>query len=410
MKIVVIGGGISGFISAINAKNENNEVIILEGQPNPLKKLLITGNGKCNYFNEKFTISHYYSNEKKCLDKIITKENKQKILNFYESIVIIPKIKNGYYYPHSNQAITVKNALLKEAELKEIEIKLNTYVEDIVKNGNKFEIKTNNETIICDKLIISTGSKSYPKTGSDGSGYNLVKNLGHTTTEILPALTGLHGKENIFKDLNGVRCDGNVNLFINNKKEKEEFGEIQFTSYGISGICIFNLSGLASKALSEEQNVFVTINFTHDLGINTKESILEYLENLNNKAKDRTILELLDNLFNYKLVNTILKKSKIKQNKKFNDLTKEEKDLLAENIVEFKIEIIDTNSFDNAQVCQGGVNLKEINEKTFESKLTPNLYLTGEILDVYGDCGGYNIAFASLSGIIAGKNAGDNND
>lgn len=409
-KIVVIGGGISGFISAINAKNKNNEVTILEGQNSPLKKLLITGNGKCNYFNEDFAISHYYSSNNFNLENLITETNKQKILEFFQKIGIVPKIKNEYYYPHSNQAITVKNALLKEAEIKGIKIKLNSYVENITKQEDKFQIKTKEETITCDKLIISTGSKSYPKTGSDGSGYTLVEKLGHTINPVLPALTGLHGKENIFKDLSGVRCEGKVILFENDKILKEETGEIQFTNYGVSGICIFNLSGLASKNLKENKDITISINFVQDLKLTNQNELIDYLETLNNEAQKRTISELLDSLFNYKLTNVILKRSNIERDRLFEDLTTNEKDLLAENIMNFKITITDTNSFDNSQVCQGGVSLEEINQETFESKIVPNLYLTGEILDVYGDCGGYNIAFATLSGIIAGTKAGEEND
>lgn len=314
-------------------------------------------------------------------------------------------IKDGYYYPYSNQAISVKNALLKEAMVKDIKIKTNSYVKDIKKENDKFLIYTNDDAIICDKLIISTGSRAYPKTGSDGFGYTLSKKLGHKINEVLPALTQLHGKGSYFKDLNGVRARGSATLLENNQVLKEEIGEIQFTNYGISGICIFNLSGLASKGLSKNKKINININFIYDLGIDTKDKFYKFLQEKSKILKDRTISDFLDSFLNYKLTNVILNKSKIDKNSLLNKLTKDEIFKVADNIINFNIEITRTNSFDNAQVCQGGISLSQINISSFESLLMPNLYFTGELLDVNGDCGGYNIAFAVLSGIKAGKEA-----
>lgn len=408
-KIIVIGGGISGFISAINAKDKNNEVLILERGNNPLKKLLLTGNGKCNYFNEDFSIKHYNSEDINILEKYITKENKVKVLDFYDKIGIIPNIKNGYYYPYSNQAITIKNAFLKEVEIRNIEIKTNSYVKDIKKENNLFKVILDDEIYFCDRLIISTGSSSYPKTGSDGNGYNLVKKLGHNVNEVLPALTALHVKESFIKDISGVRSNIKASLYENNKLIKVETGELQFTSYGLSGICIFNLSGIIAKGLKEDKKEEIHINFLNDLNIETKEDALLYLEKRDNLVEKRTISDHLDNILNYKITNTILKISNINKDEKYKDLTEEEKDNLANNLIDLKFSITNTNSFDNAQVCQGGVPLSEVTEN-FESVLVSNLYFTGEILDVCGKCGGYNIGFATLSGIIAGKSAGGNND
>lgn len=407
-KIVIIGGGISGFTSAINAKTNNNEVIILEGQDKPLKKLLITGNGKCNYFNEEFIPSKYHSFNEELLKNIISLENKNKILTFFKSIGIIPRIKENYYYPYSNQAISVKNSFLKEIENKNIKLKLNSYVKDIKKENDKFLVYYNDDVLVCDELIISTGGKSYPKTGSDGSGYNLSKKLGHTINKTLPALVGLKCKEPFLKKLNGVRSNATVSLFINNKLIKSETGEVQFTNYGLSGICIFNLSSIASRSISENKKVKISINFLDKLKIKNKKSFQEFILSSEYNFKKEKVSYFLDNLLNYKLTNVILEKTKIERNKLVSKLSDNEINMLFENLFSFTINIIDTNNFESAQITSGGVSLYEINPLTFESKIVSNLYLTGEVLDIDGDCGGYNIAFAVLSGILAGESVKKN--
>lgn len=407
-KIVIIGGGISGFTSAINAKTNNNEVIILEGQDKPLKKLLITGNGKCNYFNEEFIPSKYHSFNEELLKNIISLENKNKILTFFKNIGIIPRIKENYYYPYSNQAISVKNSFLKEIENKNIKLKLNSYVKDIKKENDKFLVYYNNDVLVCDELIISTGGKSYPKTGSDGSGYNLSKKLGHTINKTLPALVGLKCKEPFLKKLNGVRSNATVSLFINDKLIKSEIGEVQFTNYGLSGICIFNLSSIASRSISENKKVKISINFLDKLKIKNKKSFQEFILSSEYNFKKEKVSYFLDNLLNYKLTNVILEKTKIERNKLVSKLSDNEINMLFENLFSFTMNIIDTNNFESAQITTGGVSLYEINPLTFESKIVANLYLTGEVLDIDGDCGGYNIAFAVLSGILAGESVKKN--
>lgn len=407
-KIVIIGGGISGFTSAITSKTNNNEVIILEGQDKPLKKLLITGNGKCNYFNEEFIFSKYHSFNEELLKNIISLENKNKILTFFKSIGIIPRIKENYYYPYSNQAISVKNSFLKEIENKNIKLKLNSYVKDIKKENDKFLVYYNNNVLVCDELIISTGGKSYPKTGSDGSGYNLSKKLGHTINKTLPALVGLKCKEPFLKKLNGVRSNATVSLFINDKLIKSEIGEVQFTNYGLSGICIFNLSSIASRSISENKKVKISINFLDKLKIKNKKSFQEFIFSSEYNFKKEKISYFLDNLLNYKLTNVILEKTKIERNKLVSKLSDNEINMLFENLFSFTMNIIDTNNFESAQITSGGVSLYEINPLTFESKIVSNLYLTGEVLDIDGDCGGYNISFAVLSGILAGESVKKN--
>ena len=250
MKIVIIGGGISGIITSINAKSDNNEVIILERNKEPLKKLLLTGNGRCNYYNDNQSIDNYHSTNKEVLEQILTIENINKVLDFYNKLGIIPKIKNGYYYPRSNQAVTIKNALLEKVKEKNIKIITDAYVNEIKKEKDKFIIKYNDEEIICDKVVISTGSSSYPKTGSDGNGYSLLEKY-HTIIKPLPALVPLIVKNKELKQLSGVRCDAILELFEDDQYISKEEGELQITDDGISGICTFNLSSKISRGLED---------------------------------------------------------------------------------------------------------------------------------------------------------------
>ena len=400
--IVIVGGGAAGLTSSIYAKTSTNKVTILERNSLCGKKLLATGNGKCNYWNEDQKISHYHSNSEKILTSIITEEKQQEALSFFDSLGIVPKIKNGYYYPFSNQATTIKNALEQEVKRKNIDIKYNFLVESIIKENDYFIIKSQNEVIKADKVIIATGSKASPKTGSDGLGYELIKKLGHTVIEPLPALVQLRTTGNYLKKWAGIRTDVKVTLFENNKLIKEEQGEIQLTDYGISGICIFNLSRYVAIGLLKNNIEEVYINFLPFI----KDSKEAYLTRLFNNKK--AIKEQLEGILNNKLVSVILDESHINENISFNDLNELEKTSLITNLVNFKVKITATNSYDQAQVCSGGVPLTEINTNTMESKIVKDLYIVGELLDVDGDCGGYNLGFAWMSGITAGKGCSKN--
>lgn len=408
MKTIIIGAGASGLISAIYAAKNSSEVIILEKNDTSAKKILITGNGRCNYYNEDQNINHYHSENNELIKDIITKENTDEIMKFFNKIGIVPKIKDGYYYPYSNQATSIKEALLTEAKIKGIKIITGENVTKINKNNNQFVIKTENNTYSADKVILATGSKAYPKTGSDGSGYILASSFGHKITNIYPSLSQLKGEESYFKNWSGVRADVKVSLLENNKIIKEEKGEIQLTNNGVSGICVFNLSGLASKGLMEGKKEEIVINFMPWL--NSFNEASNYLEERNKKLKNRTIEQFLEGFLNYKLIHVILKLTKINKDDFWNELNIEKKKKLIQNLISFTLKITKISSFEESQVCKGGVSLEEINVKTMESKLEKDLYVIGELLDVDGDCGGYNLTFAWISGMLAGKNIGDKND
>jgi len=397
-KVVVIGAGASGMIAAILA-SKNNNAILLESNDKCGKKILLTGNGRCNYWNEDINITKYNTDNKNNLNEIIKLENQKEVLSYLESIGIYPKIKNGYYYPYSNQSSSIREILLKELKINNVNIVNNFKVENIHYENNKYIIKSIDKEFIADKVILATGSKAFPKTGSDGSGYDIATKLGHKLNFVTPSLTSLIAEESYLKDWAGVRCDVLISLYINDEKIKEETGEIQLTNYGISGICTFNISGIVSKNLKLGKNVKVKINFLPDIN----NSFYDWFTNRNNNIPNHTIEELLESLINYKLMFVILKKANINKDLKWNDLSEKDKIRLSKTIEEFDINIVDTEDFDRAQVCTGGISLEEINPNTMESKILPNLYITGELLDVDGICGGFNLAFAWISGYLAGK-------
>ena len=399
-KVIIIGGGASGLTAAIKA-SKNYDVTIIEKNEKLGKKILITGNGKCNYWNENQDIKNYHSSSSD-YTKIINQINLVKAHAFLDSIGIIPFIKNGYYYPNSNQAISVVNALVDEAINNKVKI-ITDEVTNVTKENNKFIVNNRYES---DILIVATGGKAAPKTGSDGFGYEIAKNFGHNIIKPLPALVGLETEENL-KELSGIRVIGEVNLLINNELVQKDLGEIQINDYGFSGIPVLQVSSKAIQALDENKNVTISINLLPNIADNILglRSFLKIQDrNLNNKS----ISQILDQLFNYKLSNYLLKISKIDNNAKIDKLSNDDLDLLCHNILNFSFKVIKDHGFENAQTTSGGIDLKEINLDTLESNKVKGLYFCGEILDVDGACGGYNLSFAWITGLIAGEIRGDN--
>ncbi|MBO4601349.1 MAG: aminoacetone oxidase family FAD-binding enzyme [Bacilli bacterium] len=394
-KVFIIGGGASGLTAAIKASKNGNDVTIFEKNNKLGKKILITGNGKCNYWNENQDLSNYHSSGD--YTKIVNQMNLVKAHTFLDSIGLVPYIKNGYYYPSSQQAISVVNALVDEVKNNGVKI-INEEVTDVKKKDNKFIINNNYES---DVLIIATGGMAASKTGSDGFGYKIAQQFNHNIIKPLPALVGLKTEENL-KDLSGVRFIGEIKLLINNEEVESELGEIQINEYGFSGIPVMQISSKAIKALDENKNVFISINFLPNIAsdiLGLRSFIKVQSKHLNNK----TITQILDQLFNYKLSNYFLDKSNIDPKSKVEDLTNDELDLLCHYILNNNYKITDDNGFENAQVTSGGIDLKEIDAETLESLKEKNLYFCGEILDVDGACGGYNLSFAWISGLLAGN-------
>lgn len=377
-RIIIVGAGAAGMLAAIHAKTKDNQVILIERNTNCGKKILITGNGKCNYLNDDFNISHYRSDNLEFLENIITEENKKLLISEFKKIGIEPKIKNGYYYPMSNTSISIQNALLLTLKQKGIEIITNTTITDIKKINNKFIL---NDKFTCDKLIIAAGSSACPKCGTDGTIYDALKPLGLKIKKPLPALVQLKSEGKFLKEWAGIRCDCELSLFENDKLIKKSIGEVQLTDYGISGICTFQLSSDCIRGLDSGKKEVIKMNFLPDI----KDFDTFYLNRVK-LLKGRNDIELFEGLINYKLLYVLFKHNKN----------------IKEALTSFSLEITGYNGFDKAQVASGGIKLTEINDN-FECKNIKDLYIIGEALDVDGDCGGYNLAFAFLSGIIVGE-------
>ena len=402
-EVIIIGGGASGLISAIYAAKSGYKVTILEKNNVPGKKILITGNGKCNYWNNSIDIKNYNTANPEDLNQIISNDNKKDILNLFNKLGIIPKIRDNYYYPYSGQATSIQTVLIKECEILGVKIITNCEVKNIEKKDNIFKVSTTKDVYTSEKIILSTGSYACPKTGSNGDGYTFLKKFGHSIITPLPALVQLKSSESFFKEWHGIRSDVEITLFENNKSLKKETGEIQLTDYGISGICVFNLSAIASRYLSKKKNIYVEINFLNPFKINTLDKFITFMNERNTMMQKRNISDLLDGILNYKLINLILKLSKIKREDSWDNISQNSKKVLCNNLTKFTLNITGTNSFDNAQTCTGGIPLSEINTTTMQSLKIKNLYITGELLDADGECGGYNLAFAWITGMLAGR-------
>ena len=398
-KVIVIGGGASGMVSAIVAARRGGNVTILERNGSLGKKILVTGNGKCNYFNDDFDVKHYNSNNIDILSNIINDNNKKRVLYFFESIGVVPNIKNGYYYPYSNQAVSILNSLLIEINKLNIRVINNYLVNNIAKRDNKYII---NDEYSCDKVIVSAGSYSY--YNYDVNSYNLIKDV--DVIKPLPALVQLVINDNITKKWAGVRIYSNVKLYEDNKFIREENGEVMFTNYGVSGICIMQLSGIIARGIDNDKRYSLVFNFVPDICDNVSDMV-KYLDSYDKKCSKRKVIEIFDNLINYKLGNILASDYLDKYYCELND--KEKIDVVSK-LVSYIVMVNDTKGYKESQVCSGGVSLDSININTMEVINSPGLYVTGELLDVNGDCGGYNLGFAWLSGIIAGSSVGDNDD
>jgi len=388
MKIIIIGSGASGLAAGISLLRCGYDVTILERNNISGKKLLLTGAGRCNFFNSDQNIIHYHSSDKDILAKIITSDNIHLVEDFITSLGIIPKVKDGYYYPFANQAYNMKELLERTYLDLGGKIKYNYLVEKIEKKNSLFLI---NDTISCDKLILATGSKAYKMTGSDGIGYQLAKKFNHHIVKVLPSLTSLITREKT--NLKGVRVDAKVTLYEDGVKVREELGQVQFTDYGLSGICIFNLSYYAVKGLNKNKKEVITID------------LMPFMDKVS--FKNKKVYDLLLGFLPNKMIDYILKTLDISKDVYYEDLSNDKKQELTKILKEMEFNITSYKEFDFSQVCSGGVSLREINPLTMESIFVKNLYIIGELLDVNGDCGGYNLTFAFLTGILTSR--GDSN-
>lgn len=402
VKVVVIGAGASGLVAAIMAARAGAEVILLEHKDRVGKKILMTGNGKCNLTNMSNIQGKYYGDNLQDIYHILERFTAADTINFFKSLGLYTKEKkDGGVYPVSEQASSVLDVLRTECEHLKIKVMTSCEIYYIQNGINSGEVNTNCGKIHYNSLIISTGGCAAPVSGSDGSGYSLVKKMGHTVIEPLPALVQLRCEGKFFKAIAGVRSQAALTLMINNKISATEKGELQLTDYGISGIPVFQFSRLVSKALYKNKKCEVIIDFATYLPLNDIEQVVCQTKE---KMTYKTVEEWLGGMVHKKIAVLICKMQNISPQTKVSEVSAKLLIQCLYTLKNFKVLVKETNPFENAQVCCGGVPLSEIDEN-MQSKKCSNVYLTGELLDCDGICGGYNLQWAWATGAIAGTQA-----
>ena len=408
-EVMIIGGGASGLMAAIAAAENGASVTILEHMPRVGKKILSTGNGKCNLTNLHMTEQCFRSSEHGFPMHVIEKFPVSDTLRFFRKIGVLTTDRNGYVYPYSGQAQTVLDALRDKTESLGIRTICECKILDVKKNTNdNFFIKTDKGSFLGESLIIAAGSMAAASTGSDGSGYELAKSLGHKIKKPLPALVQLKCAGDFFKSISGVRSEAKVSLYTVGKHGElgsflaEDTGELQLTDYGISGIPVFQVSRYAAEALDKRKQVAAMIDY---LPSYTEDELFHLLKEQRRHLHDRTAEMFLNGLFHKKLASLFLKAVHVRPDTAAGKLTDQKLTELCEVIKESVYEVTATNPYDKAQICMGGVDTREIDRETMESKLVRGLYFAGEILDVDGICGGYNLQWAWSSGHLAGVHA-----
>ena len=402
-EIAIIGGGAAGFVAAITAAKSGKKVVILERKERVLKKVLVTGNGRCNMTNVKADITHYFGKNIDLIENILNSFTPKDTMEFFNELgIICNEEERGKVYPLSGQAASIVDALRFEAEKLGIVTETEFYVRKVEKDGFKFKIYSEDKRKIeANRVILATGGQSYPELGSNGSGYEIAKELGHSVTKLSPSIVQLKTEKYQVKGLQGIKLDTAVTAYGDNEKICTYNGELLFTDYGISGNVVFNISFV----MPLYKNVEFEIDFMKKFDYNELYDILKKRK----KILGHLIMEQYFNgMINKKLGQFLAKMSGIeKLSKSVNTLNDDEIRNLCDVLKKYRINVLETTGFKNAQVTAGGVPLDEINTETLESKKVKGLYFAGEVLDVYGECGGYNLQWAWASGHRAGESAGN---
>ncbi len=408
MKIGIIGAGASGLMAAITASSMGAEVKIFEYRERAGKKILVTGNGKCNFTNRVQEASCYRSENPGFPKKVLNAFDLEKTLSFFEDIGVEPKEKNGYFYPNSGQSASVSDLLVLKAKFNGVKISF-ALVTKVEKKEDMFWVTAKGENgkeckESFNRVIISLGSPAGFNKPSDFNGYNLVEELGHKLVTPVPALVQLKCKEKWVRKLFGVRCEAGIVLRNFEEKIASEEGEVIFTETGISGIPVFQISRFASRLLKDKNiETQLVVDFFPKL---CKNELSKKISKRIASCKGKTCIETMTGLLNDRLLRVLMNNSGINPDDPAEHAFSETKTyLLTENMKGMLLCVNGTNDFSSAQVSAGGVDTKYVNDETLESLILPGLYFSGEILDVDGTCGGYNLQWAWSSGYVAGHSA-----
>ena len=414
MKVVIIGGGPAGMMSAISAAQMKNDVILLEKNSELGKKLLITGKGRCN-ITSSINIEEFIKNipgNGKFLYSAFQNFNNNDIINMIERNGIKVKEERGNrIFPKTDKAQDVLNCFIKEIKkYKNIIVKTSVKVEEIlIKNGEVIGVRTEGENILCSKVVLATGGKSYPLTGSNGEGYKIAEKIGHNIEPIQGSLVPLIADKKICQNMQGLSLR-NIKMQVKdiekNKKIYEDFGEMLFTHFGVSGPTVLSSSAhlLRYKQINrllKEKQIKLLVDLKPAL---TEDELDTRIRRDFEEFKNKEFKNSLDKLLPKKMINTIIELSEINPYKKVNEITKEERHKIVRILKNLQITINGFRPVDEAIVTAGGISTKEINPKTMESKLIKGLFFAGEIIDVDAYTGGFNLQIAYSTGFTAGLN------
>ena len=408
-KIIVVGGGAAGMMAAVTAARKGKNVLLLEKNVKLGKKLFITGKGRCNITNSAEIdelFSAVVSNPKFLYSSFYSLTNDQ-VIEFFEELGVKTKVeRGGRVFPESDHSSDVIRALEQELKRLGAEIRLRTEVKEILAEGGRAKgvRLSSGEKLNADAVIIATGGISYPSTGSTGDGYRFARECGHKVTELSPALVPMEVEEWYAKELMGLSLR-NIEIRITDGKKKlyEEFGEMLFTHYGVTGPVILSASSIVGKKLKEHP---LTLHIDLKPALTEeqldKRVLREFEANHNRQFKNAA-----DSLFPAKLKPVIVELSGIPEEKKVNEVTKEERLRFVRMIKDFSMTLTAMRGYNEAIITKGGVSVKEIDPGTMESRLVNRLYFAGEVLDLDAVTGGYNLQIAWSTGYLAGMNAGE---
>lgn len=401
--VIVIGGGASGMMAAVAAARHGAAVTILEHTDRVGRKLLSTGNGKCNYTNQKQGLRFYRGEDPAFVLPVLKQFDAERTMAFFRELGIVAKERNGFIYPASGQASSVLDVLRMELRRMGVTVVTGCAPLAVKRNADGFWISAaDGKAYASDSCIFACGGLAFPKSGSDGSAFSLLKSLGHSFTPVAPALVQMTAKQSFFKSIAGVRADAAVHLWIDGKWICSDRGEVQMTKDGISGIPSFQVSRYASYALQEGRRVQAELDFVPDW---SKEALQEELLARFHRDDGKTAGEALVGFFPGKLIPVVLKECRIALHDPAQDVCKEAIETLAGLLKRMRIDITGTAGFDKAQTTAGGLRTDEFLPQTLESGRVRGLYAAGEVLDVDGMCGGYNLQWAWSSGYVAGMHA-----
>lgn len=403
-QIAVVGAGASGLVATIFAKSsERVEVKLFEKNSKVGKKLLATGNGKCNISNRELKLENFHSENMEFLKRVIAKFSTKDLVNLFRDlgVELVEKAK-GRLYPMSEQALTIVEVLEYRALELGVEIELNQEVLDIFKVKDKFHLKFSDRVEVFDRVLIATGGLAMPKLGASESGYRFAKSLSHRVLEPFSSLVKLKSNQNYLKKLSGVKILTTVTLYIDREPKINSFGDTLFREYGLSGSAILDISRVASIALREKREVLVEIDLLPDI---ERDKLITLLRDRAKYSRDLTLY--LMGFLNKKLAKVIIERVDLaKSIESSNQLSRKDFRKLAFIIKSFKVPITGVRGFEDCETTAGGVDTAKIDVQTFESKLCKGVFFAGEVLDVDGDCGGFNLHFAFASGSIAGSKIG----